>query len=54
VGFNVKIRSKANGNDRWKFDATVVLYFSDGTNLSKSKGGIILNSRGGNFAEDNF
>jgi len=54
AGFKVKVKSKANGNDKWQFNARVTLYFNDGTNLSKGKDGIELNSRGSNFVEDNF
>jgi hypothetical protein len=54
AGFKVRVRSKAKGNDKWKFNARVTLGFSDGTNLVKPKDDIELNSRGSQFAEDNF
>jgi hypothetical protein len=54
AAFKVRVRSKANGNDKWKFNARLTLGFSDGTNLVKSKDDIELNSRGSQFAEDNF
>ncbi|MBI3827921.1 MAG: hypothetical protein HY291_00285 [Planctomycetes bacterium] len=38
----VQIRITPNGNDRWIFGYTVALSFSDGTNFSSTKDGIIL------------
>ena len=54
AGFKVKVRSKANGDDKWKFNARVTLFFTDGTNLVKPKDGIELDSEDSGFAEDNF
>lgn len=52
-GFKAKIKSKANGNDKWKIKkATVTLYFSDGTNLVKERSDFELNSRGSNFSNE--
>jgi hypothetical protein len=46
--------SRANGNDKWKFNATVYLAFSDGTWLTIQSGDTQLNSRHSRFAEINF
>lgn len=52
--FKVKVKSRANGNDKWKFNCRVTLHFSDGTTLEKSRNNITLNSRRGRFTEVNY
>lgn len=42
TGFNVRIAIQTNGNDTWIFDAAVVLYFSDGTDLFAEQRNIAL------------
>ncbi|HEX9060014.1 MAG TPA: CARDB domain-containing protein, partial [Clostridia bacterium] len=42
--FTVKIKSKANGNDEWKFDTVVGLNFSDNVPMIANKDNIDLNS----------
>lgn len=52
-GFNVKVWQRTHGgrgHDEWKFNASVVLYFADGTNLTASKEGVTLESKGENEA----
>jgi hypothetical protein len=41
-GFIARVKIQTNGNDTWVFDATVTLYFSDGSNLFAEKDGIRL------------
>jgi len=41
-GFKVRLAIQTNGHDTWKFDAQVILYFSDGTNLFAERRNISL------------
>ena len=55
VNFTFKVGSKANGNDKWKIrDANVELFFTDGTNLTRSTGSFELNSKGSKYTEASF
>lgn len=49
-----KIFSVSGGNDTWKFDAWLTLYFSDGSNLQSNKLDQTLSSQGGKMAWDNL
>ena len=40
--FRVRVWQHTNGNDTWKFNSRVVLFFTDGSNLSASKDGTVL------------
>lgn len=50
-GFRVKVWQHTNGKDTWKFNARVVLFFTDRSNLAASKDGIVLTN---DSASDNF
>lgn len=49
--FTVRVKQKPAGEDTWKFNARVTLWFSDGTNLQKTMDGLVLENAG---AEDHF
>lgn len=52
-GFNVKVWQKTHGgrgHDVWKFNASLVLYFADGTNITAKKEDVTLESKGENEA----
>lgn len=49
--FKVTVKQRTNGNDTWKFNGKVTIFFTDGTTLVKSKDGIILKN---NDASDGF
>jgi hypothetical protein len=42
------------GNDKWKYDGIITLYFSDGTSFSGDKLDQTLESRGGNVVWDEY
>jgi hypothetical protein len=49
-----RVFSIAGGNDTWKFDAWLTLYFSDGSMLQINKLDQTLTSSGGKMAWDNL
>jgi hypothetical protein len=40
--FTVHMSQQTHGNDTWKFNARVTLFFTDGTNLVASQDGVVL------------
>jgi hypothetical protein len=51
---NLPIFSTQGGNDRWKFDAWLILTFSDGSTLTRDKLRQSLESHGGKLVWDNL
>lgn len=46
TGFKSSVKIHTNGNDTWKFNGRVTLFFDDGSNLVQSPEGITLKNDG--------